>query len=372
MGARGRRTGIVLILIIIIVLVAGIALVAFLGNVIGGGVTGGGAADATVTPIPTPTPPPTVPVIVAARDIPRGARLTAQDVTIMRWPVLADAPPPPNALIPDEDPEDPSVIQLSVERMIEGRITRLSSVGYALREGDHVDILMSFRFVDIDEEFQTILPNNVGVVVLPGDLVPDEQSGAEGEIGFSIVGREEDGPFGTPLLVIPSSLDGGYQRPRQTAQLIIDNAIVLRMGTWSLGDLDQPIVITAAPPATAAPTAAGATPEAAVTPTPPPIPIIPVPDIVTLVLSRQDALVLKYALEVGADIDMVLRSAFDDDINDIVTDPVTLQYLIDNYRLEPPRLGISHEPRIDLLSGGFLPFLGGGEEAAPAEATPAP
>jgi hypothetical protein len=250
-------------------------------------------------------------------------------------------------------------------------ITRLSSVGYALREGDHVDILMSFRFVDIDEEFQTILPNNAGVVVLPGDLVPDEQSGDQGEIGFSIVGREEDGPFGTTLLVIPSSLDGGYQRPRQTTQLVIDNAIVLRMGTWSLGDLDQPIVITAAPPATAAPTVEGATPEAAVTPTPTPIPIIPVPDIVTLVLSRQDALVLKYALEIGADIDMVLRSAFDDEINDIVTDPVTLQYLIDNYRLEPPRLGISHEPRIDLLSGGFLPFLGG-DEGGGEEATPAP
>jgi hypothetical protein len=103
----------------------------------------------------------------------------------------------------------------------------------------------------------------------------------------------------------------------------------------------------------------GAVPaEGAVEPTATTQPLL-VPDIVTLVMSRQDALVLKYALETGADIDLALRSVLDNEVTDVTTDSVTLQYIIDFYNIiQPPKMPIAHEPRIDLLgqqSGEFAP-----------------
>lgn len=399
MGAgRGRRTGVILILLIIVVLVIGVVVVVVLGRRGGeGGVAGiVGGAQETPTPVPSPTPPPTINVIVAARDIPRGTRLGLQDVTILGWPDLAEAPPPPNALIvgitedaagleqvegriarvdilngqpvldhmltPGDEPtsladagSDAALLIPSGSVAMAIPITRLSSVGYALRQGDHVDILMSFRFVDVDEDFQTILPNSVDTTLIP--------AGIEGVSGFQLAGREEEGAFGTTLLVVPSVLDQGRQRPRQTTQLVVDNAIVLRLGNWPLSDLDRPIVITPAAPPTPSEEEEGPAP------TPTPVPAVPVPDIITLVMTRQDALVLKYALEVGADVDLALRSALDDDITNIVTDSVTLQYIIDFYNVaEPPRFTIAHEPRIDMLELGTLAdFLA---EEAPGEAGP--
>jgi Flp pilus assembly protein CpaB len=391
-AGRGRRTGVVLILLIIVVLVIGVVFVLLIRP------TAGGAPEEEPTPFPTPTPPPTIDVVVAARDIPRGTQLTAQDVTIVPWPDLPDAPPPPGSLRLEEDEELTQEQQL--EELVDGRIarvdilhsqpvldhmltpgdeptglgdtgsdaalmipsgsvaiavpiTRLSSVGYALRAGDHVDLLMSFRFVDVDEDFQTILPNLVGATLLPAGL---EQIGGG---GISIAGREEEGPFGITLMVVPLE---EKQRPRQTTQLVIDNAVVLRMGTWPLTDLDKPIVVTPAPPPT--PSEEG---EEGAQPTPTPIPALVVPDMITLVMTRQDALVLKYSLEVGAVIDLVLRSALDDDVTDIVTDSVTLQYIIDFYNVtEPPRFRISHDPRIDDLEAGELTeFLAAEEPGEP-------
>jgi hypothetical protein len=82
-------------------------------------------------------------------------------------------------------------------------------------------------------------------------------------------------------------------------------------------------------------------------------------------MSRQDALVLKYSLETGADIDFALRSALDNDVTDVSTDSVTLQYLMDFYDIvSPPQLPIGQQPRIDSLlnppTGDFpLPVNGG-------------
>ena len=387
MGAgRGRRTGIILILLIIVVLVIGIG-VLFVMQGLGGGGGGGAAAEPTAPP---PTAPPTVNVLVAARDLPRGARLTVQDVTVIAWPILENAPPPFGALIlsndegapgleqvegriarvdilngqpvldfmltPGQDPtalsdtgSDAALLIPSGQVAYSIPISRLSSVAYAIREGDHVDLLMSFRFVDVDEDFQTILPNDSVVLVQTGDTLTQDQLP---------VGRQEDGPLGTTLVVVPSANDG-TQRPRQATQLVIDNAMVLRVGEWPLSGLNEPIVVTPAP----APTQSSdqqSSDQAEATPLPT---AIPAPEVVTLVMSRQDALVLKYALETGAAIDMALRSALDDDINDIVTDTVSLQYIIDFYNIAiPPRLPVAQDPRID---GSSLPDTG-------AEASPTP
>ncbi len=385
---RGRRTGMVLILIIIIVLVVvlgGGYLLLQMGS--GGGTpgsTGGPVASGEVTATPVPT---TKDIIVAARDIPRGTRLSASDVTTLPWPdtvgrptgalevslsldaagleqvdgriarvdILQGQPVLDHMLTPGDQPvdisqtgSDAALLIPSGQVAIAFPLNRVSGVAYALRAGDHVDVLVSFRVVDVDEDFQTILPNNVGLGIAPAGLL------AEGEKPtLTVLGREEEGPFGIRVMVVPSELT---QRPRQVTQLLIDNATILRVGTFPLGDVDQPIVVTQAPatppPAESAPAEGEATPTA--------VPqIVVVPDIVTLVMSRQDALVLKYALETGADIDFALRSVLDNEVTDVTTDSVTLQYIIDFYNVaNPPRLSIAPEPRIDLMaeqSGVFTP-----------------
>ncbi|GAB4474627.1 MAG: hypothetical protein Kow00124_14770 [Anaerolineae bacterium] len=357
-----------MIILIILILAIAVAAVFFLQGFLGGGQAAeGGVQEPDV--IPTPTQPPTVDIIVAARDIPRGARLSAQDVTILRWPVLTEAPPPIDALVvtgdagleqvedriarvdiitgqpvldfmltPGDQPtslgdigSDAALMIPSGYVMITIPVTRISAAGFAPRDGDHVDILVSFEFVSVDEDFQTPLPNT-------GIILTDDGTLAElGLQGFEYaIGRRETGPFGSTLLVVPSQTTSG-QIPRRATQLMIDNAIVMRLGNWPLGDLNQPIVITPVPTATPIPEGEEV-PEPGATPVATPIQAFQVPDIISLAMSRQDALVLKYALEVGANIDLVLRSALDDDINNVVTDPVTLEYIIQFYNLPVPAL----------------------------------
>ena len=77
----------------------------------------------------------------------------------------------------------------------------------------------------------------------------------------------------------------------------------------------------------------------------------------TLVVSPQEAMVLKYAHEAGADIDLVLRSA-NDSGQTLDTDMVTLQYIFDLYNMElPPRLPYGVTP-LDLDE---VQTAGGGE-----------
>jgi len=373
MGAGRNRRGIIIIVVVVVVLCVAVAGVLYFLNI-------GPGSSAQAEPTATPRPS-TTNVIIAAQDIPRGTRLTVGHVTTMPWPLMPEAPVPEGALIFGDTPDLPGLEQvegrvartdilagqLVMEQMLTpddqptdlanvgpdaallipaGRvaiafpINRFSGVAYAIGTGAHVDILMSFRFVDVDEDFQTLLPNNVGFTLFPSTVIPSGPLTVEGR-------QVEDGPVGTSLVVIPAELQ---QRPRQVTQMVIQDAIVLRVGEFP--ETGQAIQVTAVPDAAApaadqptpTPDPAAASGEATAVPA-----VATRPDIVTLIVSRQDALVLKYALEIGADIDLVLRSTQDDG-EDFSTDSVTLQYLLDFYGVEsPPRLPIAHDPRIDLL-----------------------
>jgi hypothetical protein len=68
----------------------------------------------------------------------------------------------------------------------------------------------------------------------------------------------------------------------------------------------------------------------------------------TLIVSPQDALVLKWALETNASIDLVMRSAVDQDIY-AQPEAVTLQYMLDRFQIAvPPKL--PHAPENDFTS----------------------
>jgi Flp pilus assembly protein CpaB len=378
MGAgRGRRTGIILIIIILVVILLAVGGLFLFQQVLGGR---GVVSPAEPTTAPPPTRPPTIDVVVAARDIPRGRRLTLEDLDVMAWPLLAESPPPIGALTLDEEqgtgfdqivgriarvdilvgspvlenmitPSDQPTDLASVGSdaallvppgsvAVAVPLTRLSSVAYALRQGDHVDVLMSFRFMNVDEEFQTKLPNHAV------QLVQDEETG---EVTFTEypLGREEIGAFGNTIVVVPGD---GPEAIQQTTQLVINNAIVLRVGNWPSSDLNAPLVVTPAATPTPDESATDGQPtEGEGEPTAVPQP--PAPDVVTLAMSRQDALVLKYAAELEVPIDFALRSVVDNEVQDIVTDPVTLSYIINNRGVTPPEpLPVALDPRADILS----------------------
>jgi hypothetical protein len=81
---------------------------------------------------------------------------------------------------------------------------------------------------------------------------------------------------------------------------------------------------------------------------------------VTLIVSPQDALVLKWALETNASINLAMRSAIDQDIYS-QPEAVTLQYMIDRFQIAvPPRLPYAAENRFSVT------ILQEGQQTAPA------
>jgi len=242
-----------------------------------------------------------------------------------------------------------SIAALSIPRglvAVSIPINRLSSVSYAPRPGDHVNIIVSIQLVDLDTDFQTILPNNAGVVIAPG---------VEGELGTNYLtvridrlgaGPEDIGKLGVvPGLDQPQySVPSEKQRPRLVSQNLLQDAIVLGVGNFPLEDEEPEEAV----PVVDEQTGEGQQPAEGEQPveTPAPVP----PDVITLIVSPQDAITLNYLIFSGAQMTLALRPSEDD--TRVQTDAVTLQYLLDTYSIPVPvRLPYGMEPRVDGLGG---------------------
>ena len=88
------------------------------------------------------------------------------------------------------------------------------------------------------------------------------------------------------------------------------------------------------------------------------------PDIVTLIVSPQDALALNWAIKSGVDLVITLRAPGDTTAEE--TTSVTLQYLIENYNIPvPAKQAYGLEPRVDEAIVPVLP-----NDPAPAQSGP--
>ena len=169
-------------------------------------------------------------------------------------------------------------------------ITRFSSVGYGVQAGDHVDVLLSARFIDRDEEKQD----------------------SRDSLGFRLEMMTNFANAGLESATLDVPLFKTQARP--VTQMIIQNAGVLKVGGF------------------ATPTPPPAEGEEGAPPPPP-----PPPDMVILVVDPQDALVLKYARENNFILDLALRAAGDEAPTD--TESVTLEYVIRRFNISlPPKL----------------------------------
>lgn len=167
-------------------------------------------------------------------------------------------------------------------------IDELSSVSYGVRPGDYVDILMTLYFFDVDQETQIREP-----ICPPTCPCPPE----------------------CPTQGQTSEIQLGSQTPRLASQLTLQDIRVLGVGRWEQEQVPSEEETQQ--------TRTGGEPV------PPELPAY-----VTLMVSPQDALVLKLAREAGASIDLAVRA--EDDVQQFVTQQVTLDYLMARFGIGLP------------------------------------
>jgi len=218
-------------------------------------------------------------------------------------------------------------------------ITPLSSVAYGLRDGDYVDVIVTMLLVDVDPTNQSILPNFTASVTSPGvtgngvQLTAIIASGGEGsKEGTAVL----DETLNQPVYLVPSE----GQRPRLVTQMIMQNVQVLHVGAFSdqVASSASGAVATATPAAPAQPTA------------------VLRPNIVTLMVSPDDANTLVYLIYSGAKITLTLRNP-NNTGPAVKTDAAMLEYLLTQYNIPvPAKLPYAVQPRIDNLPEPTLYF----------------
>jgi pilus assembly protein CpaB len=377
---RGR----VLILVGLLIL-----LVAIIGFVVisGGGLNLGGgggqvapppdnASEPVPTAGPTPTPIQFVRIVIALQNLPRGYRFpatTADLANVAAYAAWPEQAVPFNALREDQGGlerllnkiartgmfrEQPILSNLVVDDLanlagsgsdaaavlpndlvgVSVPIDRQTSVSYAIRPGDRVDVVLSMLFVDVDEVFQAITPNTVTLFTILEDGTLSLTSGIEG--------RPEQTAFG-PAIIGPSE----RQRPRLVSNRAIQNALVVWVGDFPLIGNYIGIEPTPTPPPAAADNQDGTQGTPA-----PPTPV-PVPNIVTLGVSPQNAVFLIWSIEAKLPLSLLLRSA--GDASSTTTNPVSMDYVMQNYNINlPGRRDYAIEPAIrsirQLLAGNEI------------------
>jgi hypothetical protein len=222
-------------------------------------------------------------------------------------------------------------------------MNRLTGVAYGVSEGDYVDIMVTFFFRQIDEEFQTYLPNDAAFY-LEEQIEAIEESGSGDPLAIftepviffiSPIGRFEELPTGDLAHIGPNDED---LSPRPVpVTMIIQNARVVQVGQYRLpaNPAEQVPTPTPEPVAEGEPTP---TPSPAQIPTATPLP----PDVVVVALQPQQQLLLRYAVEVNAQVYFALRGVNDGQLYSV--ENMTLDFLLERFNVEvPPNLGYSVE-----------------------------
>ncbi|MBI1279332.1 MAG: hypothetical protein GC179_14485 [Anaerolineaceae bacterium] len=327
---------------------------------------------------PTPTPIPLVKVVQALQNLPRGYRFpnTIQELeNIVGYATLPEETVPFNAIkeqdgglekvlgkiartdVFREQPilstylvtdltqlaavgSDAAAVLPSDRVAVSLPMDRITSVAYGLQDGDHVDVIISMLFIDVDEVFQSITPNLVTLFTKTDQGIQLQQG---------IAGRIDQSSIGT-VIVGPAE----RQRPRLVTQRTIQDALVVHVGEFPLngrylGELPTPTPV----PATQEADSGGGnnqTPVPTVTPVPP-------PNIVTLGVSPQYAVVLVWAIDAKLPVTLALRSVNDRSTQQ--TTPVTLDYMMQEFRIDvPARRDYSIEPAVrsirQLVTGDII------------------
>jgi len=380
---RGRLL-ILIGLIVLLAIIAVVVVIPALTPTAAPVVTDNGTAVepvANVTQAPTPTPIPLVKVVQALQNLPRGYRFpnTVQELeNIVGYATLPEETVPFNAIkeqdgglekvlgkiartdVFREQPilstylvtdltqlaavgSDAAAVLPSDRVAVSLPMDRITSVAYGLQDGDHVDVIISMLFIDVDEVFQSLTPNLVTLFT---------KTDAGIELKQPIGGRIDQSSIGT-VIVGPAE----RQRPRLVTQRTIQDALVVHVGEFPLngrylGELPTPTPVPATEEASSG--GGNTTPAPTITPVPP-------PNIVTLGVTPQYAVVLVWAIDAKLPVTLALRSVNDRSTQQ--TAPVTLDYMMQEFHIAvPARRDYSIEPAIrsirQLVTGDIIDLSG--------------
>jgi pilus assembly protein CpaB len=328
---------------LLIFVVAGIIIIAtqFLPSITG-------RSQAAATPTPSIK---TVNVVLVAQDIPVGSIITDDKLVMGPWPSTYDLP----GLVLDKasiigrrarvdlrrgEPvfssqvaEAGTALSYTASAMslkidlgkvaIALPMDRLSSVAYAIAPDDHIMIIATLMFIDIDPGLQSDLPNSVLMVSInaEGNLTVQETKG----------GRifEED-PLSNRLLAtfyVPTE----SQRGRMTSFILVQDARVLHIGN---ADINQPV--------------SQAKTEAT------PVPVITRPDIMVLQVSPEEMLAINFTIRIRGNITYAIRSAGDKEVFNIPS--LDLKRMMEDFKIDlPAKMSYGTNPRVDVP---YIPVLG--------------
>ncbi len=217
---------------------------------------------------------------------------------------------------------------------------RLTGIAYAPQDGDYVDLIISLLFVELDEDFQSILPNRLRLFRITEDGI---------EIMEAIEGRPDSTSLGA-VIVAPSE----RQRPRLATQRTIQDALVVHVGNFPYDG--RFIGVPPTPTPVPAENGEEGTPL-------PPTPLPPRPDIITLGVTPQEAVVITWMIEARIPITLALRSA--SSTARTATTEVTLDYVMGQYGITlPGKRPFGIEPAIrsirQLVTDGLISLSDGG------------
>lgn len=209
-------------------------------------------------------------------------------------------------------------------------VNRFKSVAYALRPGDHVSVIATYMVVDVDTEFQSPLPNATGGVISTGKASEDQPSYLTVTIlpatENAVIGRTELDPLLNELVYVMPRYE---QAARLVTQIMMQDAIVLRFGEFPYDDLTPQEGTAETAEGQEVPQNPEAQNQEEVAPAE-----APPPDIVTLIVSPQEAVALEHLMKNGAMFTLVLRAS--GDTEPIDTEAVTFQYLLETYNIPVP------------------------------------
>lgn len=339
---RGNRGLVVFALILIVLAVAAGAVYLYLQR--------SNEPPSEVTELPLDyVPIETVDIVVAIQNVPRGMRISVEDnaIALQAWPtdnlpyeyytsmaevdgryarmeiprgmpVLPDMVGRPGGMLAVTgstaalfEPEDRVAYALPFDTQ--------GAVGWALEPGDRVDVLAALKIMPIYTDFL-----ESGVKEFTYLL-----SGEEGEVAQSSpFGDFELLPNGRWAAIHPSGVQPNVE-PMLLTQMTVQDAIVWHVGIWE--DVASTAAATSSGQAGGG-VALGDIPGAEPAPTPMPVEETKEVQLVTLLVTREDALVLKYLYEMGADLDLALRPA---NVTGpmLQTQPVWFRYIVDRYQL---------------------------------------
>jgi len=196
------------------------------------------------------------------------------------------------------------------------------AIGWAVQPGDRVDVLAA---LSIEPVYTDFLDGGVKqfTYLLSGEEGEAAQSSPYGD--FELL------PNGQWAAIYPVDSQPAVN-PALLVQMTVQDAVVWHVGIWEddaeSGDQPGPEASVGAEGGVAA-LAGGA----AAAPTPVPVAAeVREIELVTLLVTREDALVLKYLYEMGADLDLALRPAGVTGTL-LQTQPIWFRYILDKYQL---------------------------------------